>query len=260
MAQPPLPEAALSLIVPAFNEAERLGATLDELARFTAASRWPVEVVLVDDGSSDGTFELLTSFSRRQNAGCATVLRNDGNRGKGFSVRRGMLAARGDHLLFTDADLSTPLSEAETLLAAAAAGAQVVIGSRAMPGSRILTSQSRFRTLGGKALNVCIQLVALRGIHDSQCGFKLFTRRAAHDIFARATIDRFSFDVEVLYLARKLGYRVAEVPVRWTNMVGSKVSPIRDGLRLLAELCAIRLRDWRGGYAAPPAGVPAPED
>src|SRR5579864_6177014 len=252
MLRPAIPAASLSLIVPAYNEAERLGATLDELARFAAASPRPVEVVLVDDGSSDGTFELLTSFRQRQGSLRTAVLRNDRNRGKGFSVRRGMLAAQGDYRLFSDADLSTPLSEAESLLAAVAAtGAQVAIGSRALPGSRILTSQSLFRTLGGKALNLFIQLLALPGIHDSQCGFKLFTRRAARDIFARATIDRFSFDIEVLYLARKLGYRVEEVPMTWADVAGSKVSPVRDGIKLLAELLVIRFRDWRGGYAAP---------
>ena len=260
MAPPVLPGASLSLIVPAYNEAERLGATLAELGRFAAASPRPVELVLVDDGSSDRTFELLTSFSRSQGTERAVVLRHDPNRGKGFAVRRGMLAARGDYLLFSDADLSTPLSEAETLLAAAEAGAEVVIGSRALPGSRIVRSQPLVRTLGGKALNLCIQALAVPGIHDSQCGFKLFSRRAARNIFARATIDRFSFDVEVLYLARKLGYRVEEVPILWADVAGSKVHPLRDGTRLLVELCAIRLRDRRGAYVAPPAGAPVPED
>ncbi|MEM9292205.1 MAG: dolichyl-phosphate beta-glucosyltransferase [Acidobacteriota bacterium] len=232
----------LSIVIPAYNEEERLGATLGMLGRFAAEREEVVELIFVDDGSSDGTADLLADFQPPELRCPPRLLRSPQNRGKGHAVRQGMLAARGEQILFSDADLSTPLGELDRLQQALA-GAKVAIGSRALAQSRIVKSQSRVRVLGGKALNLAVQLLALPGIHDTQCGFKLFTREAAQAIFRRATIDGFAFDVEVLYLARRLGFQVAEVPVEWHNAEGSKVDPLMDGLRLLRDVLRVR---WRG--------------
>ena len=197
----------LSVVIPAYNERARLPRTLERIRGFLAGR--PHEIVVVDDGSADGTAE-----AARAAAGDALVLlRNEGNRGKGYSVRRGMLAARGARRLMTDADLSTPIEELARLEQALEDGHGVAIGSRALAGARIEVRQPLYRESLGRLFNVFVRALAVPGVRDTQCGFKLFTAAAAQAVFTAARLDGFSFDVEALFIARQLGYRVAEVPV-----------------------------------------------
>jgi dolichyl-phosphate beta-glucosyltransferase len=236
----------LSVIIPAFNEEERLGASLDRAAEYLVGSATDAEVIVVDDGSTDGTARVA-----RERAGRFPSLRvepNGANRGKGFSVRRGMAAARGRFLLFTDADFSTPIEEWEKVRAKLAEGFDVVIGSRSLPTSEVVVRQAWYREKMGRFFNVLVRLFALKGFIDTQCGFKAFTARAAATILPRMTLTGFGFDVEMLYVARKHGLAIAEVPVRWINSPTSRVRPIQDSLRMLGELLTIRVKDVRGRY------------
>jgi dolichyl-phosphate beta-glucosyltransferase len=201
------------------------------------------EVVVVDDGSADDTAE------RARASGIAelSVLVNEPNRGKGYSVRRGMLAARGAHRLMTDADLSTPIEELDRLLAVQREGADVVIGSRAVAGSNIEVRQPWYRENMGRLFNVLVRILAVPGVHDTQCGFKLFTARAADEVFGRARLDGFSFDVEALYLARRAGFRIAELPVTWRNDAATRVGML-GGFLAFPDLFRIRANAWLGRY------------
>jgi dolichyl-phosphate beta-glucosyltransferase len=230
----------LSVVIPAFNEAERLPRTLDRLDTFLRAFGRAHEIVVVDDGSQDGTAE-------RARAAGATVLRSDANRGKGHAVRRGMLEARGQLRLMTDADLSTPIEELPRFLEKLAEGYDVVIGSRAMAGANIEVHQPWFRENMGRLYNLFVRALALRGLRDTQCGFKLWSAESARAAFADARLDGFSFDVEALYLARKRGYRIAEVPVTWRNDAASRVS-LAGGSAAFPDLLRIRLNEWMGRY------------
>ena len=230
----------LSVVIPAFNEAERLPRTLDRVGAFLRAFGRGHEIVVVDDGSKDETAE-------RARAAGATVLRNDRNRGKGHAVRRGMLEARGQRRLMTDADLSTPIEELPRFLDTMAEGYDVVIGSRALPGANIEVHQPWFRENMGRLYNVFVRAVAVPGLRDTQCGFKLWSADAARAAFADARLDGFSFDVEALYLARKRGYRIAEVPVTWRNDAATRVS-LGGGSAAFPDLLRIRLNDWMGRY------------
>jgi len=236
------PRPTLSVIIPAFNEAARLPATLRQVLEFFGRPGGPAsfEVVVVDDASQDRTSEVVKKCDCPR--GRLRLVRNGRNRGKGASVRRGMAAARGERLLFTDADLSTPITEYSRLAAALDAGADIAIGSRAVPGAKVLTPQPVYRTCMGKTFNLFVQLISVPGIHDSQCGFKLFTRQAARRLFRRLTVLRFGFDVEILFLARKARLRVAEIPVTWRNSLPSKVSPLKDAFIMFLDLFRIRCR------------------
>jgi dolichyl-phosphate beta-glucosyltransferase len=231
---------ALSVVVPALNEEDRLPRTLERIVAHLGRRREGYELVVVDDGSRDRTAE------RAQAAG-ATVLRNETNRGKGYAVRRGMLAARGARRLMTDADLSTPIEELDRLSARMDEGHDVVIGSRALPGARIEVRQPWYRENMGRLFNLFVRALAVPGVTDTQCGFKLFSGAAARDVFSSARLDGFSFDVEVLFLARRKGYRVAEVPVVWRNDAASRVSLLR-GFLAFPDLLRIRANDWSGRY------------
>jgi dolichyl-phosphate beta-glucosyltransferase len=233
-------EPALSVVVPALNEEDRLPRTLERIALHLARRGGDYEVLVVDDGSRDRT------AARAESAG-ATVLRNETNRGKGFAVRRGMLAARGARRLMTDADLSTPIEELDRLGARMDEGHDVVVGSRALPGSRIEVRQPWYRENSGRLFNVFVRALAVPGVMDTQCGFKLFSAAAARDVFSAARLDGFSFDVEALFLARKKGYRIAEVPVVWRNDAASRVSLLR-GFLAFPDLVRIRTNDWLGRY------------
>lgn len=232
------PNPLLSVVVPAYNEESRIGATLERMLEYLDGDGRPYEVLIVDDGSTDATIERVRVIAE----GRANVhlLHYDGNRGKGHAVRYGVLRASGDFILFSDADLATPIEEVANLLGHVRAGAEVAIGSRDIPGARLERRQAWWREMGGKLFNRVVQVVAVPGIRDTQCGFKLFTRAAAQNTFRLCRIDNFSFDVEVLYVARRLGYRVAEVPVRWAHQEGSKVVFVRDALRMLRTLFRIR--------------------
>jgi dolichyl-phosphate beta-glucosyltransferase len=241
----------LSVVIPAYNEEHRLGATLDRVCKYLSACGRTWEVLVVDDGSADRTPDLA------REAGLAhpqvTLLVNDRNRGKGYSIRRGMLSARGESILFSDADLSSPIEEVERLLPYLDQGHDVVIGSRDIIGSRILKPQPLHRRLMGYTFMVLRDWIAVTGFRDTQCGFKLFRRAAAHQIFAQSRIDGFCFDVEALAIGKALGYRMCEVPVVWCNDERTKVNPIGDPLQMLVDLFRIRFNVLRGAY-----GTPAP--
>jgi dolichyl-phosphate beta-glucosyltransferase len=235
-----LNEPDLSVIIPAFNEAGRLPRTLERVNAFLRQWSRSYEVLVADDGSTDETAQ------KARDAG-ATVLRDDRNRGKGHAVRRGMLAARGQRLLMTDADLSTPIEELPRFLARMDEGFEVVIGSRALPGSTIEVHQPWYRENMGRVYNLFVRALALPGLRDTQCGFKLWSARAAREAFAAARLDGFSFDVEALYVARKRGYRIAELPVTWRNDAASRVG-LGGGSRAFPDLLRIRWHDWKGRY------------
>jgi len=243
------PEPFLSIIIPAYNEEVRLPRTLELIRAYAAMKNFRVEVLVVDDGSADGTAAAAGSAA---DAGAAVrLLRNPGNRGKGYSVRHGMLHAAAQVALFTDADLSAPIEETDRLLEALEAGHDVAIGSRALRRELIAVHQSWMRETAGKIFNLLVRALIGLPFRDTQCGLKLFRREAARAIFSRQRIDGFGFDVEVLYLARKLGYRIAEVPVRWSHVEGTKVRMFADSARMFADLVRIRWMDLQGKYSAP---------
>lgn len=233
----------LSVVIPAFNEEGRLPDTLAVIWTYLTATVPDFEILVVDDGSSDNTAGVAESFSSRHKE--VRVISYQPNMGKGHAVKVGMQAGRGEFLLFSDADLATPVEETGILFDQLNAGFDVAIGSRAVRGSRLLVRQPWYRELAGRSFNLVVQLMALPGIHDTQCGFKLFSSRAAQDIFERCTEDGFGFDIEILYIARRLGYRIAEVPVRWRHIGQSKVRLVRDALRMLVSTARI-VRRHRG--------------
>lgn len=236
----------LSIVIPAYNEAGRLGPSLALLRGYLRRHRLQAEVLVVDDGSADATPDLVRRLARSWKD--LRLLALERNQGKGAAVRAGVLAARGRRILFSDADLSTPIEELPLLQARLDAGADIAIGSRALNRSKVEVSQPLYRVLAGRGFNLMVQLLSVRGIQDTQCGFKLFTAAAARRSFALQQVPRFGFDVELLFLARKAGYRIDEVPVRWINSADSKVRPIRDGGRAFIDLALIRLYDWQGRY------------
>ena len=236
----------LSVVLPAFEEVARLGPTLAAIRHFLDGRRFDSEVVVVVDGGSDGTLERARAVARDWPA--LVVLHYEPNRGKGYAVRRGMLAARGRYRLFSDADLSTPIEDAERLIEAIDGGADVAIGSRALPESDVRVRQAWWRQAMGRIFNHVVRRVAVPGIGDTQCGFKCFRAETAKQVFGRQRMTGFSFDVELLWIARKLAYRVVEVPVTWVNHPLSRVHPVRDSLRMLADIARLRVNDWRGLY------------
>lgn len=226
----------LSIVIPAYNEAGRLPRTLRSLHAF--AERFPhrIDLLVVDDGSQDGTGDAARSETL---AFPLRLLQNDRNQGKGYSVRRGMLEARGDLVFFCDADGSTPFSEIPRFLDELRFH-HLVIGSRAKRGARLLRKQPLARSLGGRLLNLFVQAFLLPGIWDTQCGFKGFRQEAVKPIFRRAKIDGFGFDLEALYIARQLGYSIKEIPVTWADDRQTKVKAVRDALRMLCDIRYIR--------------------
>src|SRR5262245_10353277 len=205
----------LSIVIPAYNEARRLPATLPLAIEYAGRLSEPVEILVVDDGSADGTSHVAIRVG--QTCPFLRVLRSESNGGKGAAVRRGMLAARFEHVLFTDVDLSTPIEETAKLRAALAAGADVAIGSRWLPDSHVQVRQPWLRDVAGRTFSGIVKLLLLPGIHDSQCGFKAFRREPMREIFGRQRLNGFGFDAEILWLARHLGFRVAEVPIVWRD-------------------------------------------
>lgn len=235
-----------SIIIPAYNEGQRLAATLDKVLAYIARQGWTAEVIVVNDGSRDETAGLAREFARRNPV--VRLLENPGNRGKGYSVRNGMLHARGDVLLFTDADLSSPIHEAEKLLGAIAGGADAAIGSRWLRSELQTERQPLYRQFFGRLFNLLLQVILGLRFKDTQCGFKAFTRESAQAIFGRARIDRWGFDPEILFLARKLRVRVEEIAVEWAHDERSKINPLSDGLRMFWEMCRVRWYDLTGQY------------
>jgi glycosyltransferase involved in cell wall biosynthesis len=240
---------AFGVVVPAYNEAERLGASLERILEFLSRKKWDAEVLVVNDGSRDATPAIATRWAQRDSR--VRVLQNPGNRGKGYSVRHGMLEARGQVVLFSDADLSSPIEEAEKLVAAIRAGADVAIGSRWKRPELMTQRQPVLRQVAGRLYNVMLRIVLGLPFKDTQCGLKAFTRPAAQQIFSRQRIERWGFDPELLYLARRLGFRIAEVPVEWAHDDRSKINPLADGLKMLTEALRVRWYGLTGQYRKP---------
>ncbi|WP_225073362.1 dolichyl-phosphate beta-glucosyltransferase [Desulfuromonas sp. CSMB_57] len=229
----------ISVVVPAYNEEKRIAVSLPVIWNALAARFSRFEILVVDDGSSDRTSEKVMEFGDSGHPE-VRVIRYGANRGKGYAVRTGMLAAQGEIVLFSDADLSTPMEELDKLKKVLDEGYDLAIGSRALKESQIELRQPFYRVLMGKTFNKIVQLMALPGVWDSQCGFKIFKRAAAKELFGSSRIDGFSFDVEILFLARKRGMVFREVPVRWINSPESKVNPIGHSLQMIKEIFVIR--------------------
>jgi dolichyl-phosphate beta-glucosyltransferase len=230
----------LSVVIPCYNEEQRLPRTIEQIERYFGGSGVAYELILVDDGSIDGTRAIMDAAADRNPAVRLEALPH--NRGKGRALAEGVAAARGDEILITDADLSTPIDEIDKLRAELRNGAGVAIASRALKGSRVEVSQPIYRVLMGKAFNLLVQAVLLPGIWDTQCGFKLFRADVAHDAFGGLTTDGFGYDPEVLYRAKKRGVRIAEVPVIWRNSAPTKVSPIKSSVDMFRHVLRIRFR------------------
>jgi glycosyltransferase involved in cell wall biosynthesis len=233
----------LSIVIPAYNEAGRIASSLVALHEYVQRKGFQIETILVDDGSTDKTVDLASG-----QAGIR-VLRNVRNRGKGFSVRRGVLEARGELVLFTDADLSAPIEEADKLLAAVESShADAVVGSRALKRELIGTHQSPLRELGGRLFNLLVRIFTGLDIHDTQCGFKLFRRETTRRAFELQRVERFGFDPEILFLIERQGGKVVEVPVRWNHSPATKVHYLRDSLLMTRDLLVLRWRALTGQY------------
>ena len=236
-----------SIVIPAYNESARIPATLRSVVECVRANQWPAEVIVVNDGSIDSTAQAVRDFSLQ--APEVRLLENPGNRGKGYSVRAGILRAQGEIVMFTDADLSAPMEEAERLFAAIANGADIAIGSRWVESSRQTARQPLYRQFFGRCFNLVCRMVMNLPFADTQCGFKAFTRTAAQTVFQLQTIERWGFDPEILFIAIKRGFRIVEVPVSWAHDERSRISYLRDGIQMLKELAIVRWNALTGVYS-----------
>ena len=239
-----------SIVLPAYNERERIATTLERILAYAALRGWNAEVIVVNDGSTDDTATIVAEQARRNDA--LRLLENPGNRGKGYSVRNGMLHARGEILLFSDADLSSPIEESAKLFEAIANGADIAIGSRWLDPRLQLRRQPLYRRVFGRIFNLALRGILGLRFKDTQCGFKAFTRRGAQAIFPLQKIERWGFDPELLYLARRFGFVVREVPVAWSHREGTRISPLRDGIRMLGEILRVRWYALKGNYGNAP--------
>jgi glycosyltransferase involved in cell wall biosynthesis len=253
-------ECSLSIVIPAYNEETRIGRGLDDLLQFLRTQSYKAEVIVVDDGSSDETASRVREKTAEFHAAGhkLRVLTNTPNRGKGYSVKRGLTEAIGDIVLFSDADFSSPITEAPKLLNPIAEGrADVAFGSRALNPELIGIHQPRMREIGGAVFNLCMRTITGLKFKDTQCGFKAFRRSAALPVFSVQRVERFGFDPEVLYIAKKRGNRLLEVPVKWNHCEGgelqSKLNYVRDSINMFMDLIRIRLNDVLGRYDNPPA-------
>jgi dolichyl-phosphate beta-glucosyltransferase len=241
-----LQDLAYSLVIPAYNESTRLGASLEEVFSYMAQHKCDAEVIVVNDGSRDNTAELVRGFAEKNPS--LQLVENPGNRGKGYSVRNGMLRARGRVLLFTDADLSSPIEEVPKLLKALADGADVAIGSRWLRSELQTQRQPLHRQLFGRVFNLLLRATLGLRFRDTQCGFKAFRRSAAQAIFPLQKVERWGFDPEILFLARKFGFKVQEVPVAWGHSGETRINPLVDGTRMFLDMLRIRWFDVTGKY------------
>jgi len=235
-----------SIVIPAYNESSRIGSTLDHVLSCVAEKGWQAEVLVVDDGSTDNTVDIVQA--RRHLHPELSLIENQGNRGKGFSVRNGLLQASGEIVMFTDADLSAPIEEAVLLFEAIERGADVAIGSRWLDKQKQTRHQPLYRRFFGRCYNRLTRTVMGLPYKDTQCGFKAFRRAAAQPIFRLQTIERWGFDPEILFIAQKLGFKIVEVPVTWGHDERSRISYLRDGTQMLREMAQIRSNSMRGRY------------
>ena len=239
------PNPFLSIIIPAFNEEDRLPIALGPVKEYLEKQSYTWQIVLVDDGSGDRTSEILNDMLPPEKL---RVVRYEKNKGKGYAVRQGVFAADGEVLLISDADFSTPIKEFKKLHAFLDQGFDLVIGSRSLPDSQVTKRQAWYRQGMGRIFNKLVQCVALKGFVDTQCGFKCFRREVGESIFRKMLIDRFSFDVELLFVAQKWNLKIKEVPVEWENVDFSRVNVIKDSSRMLWDLFVIRANDMLGKY------------
>jgi glycosyltransferase involved in cell wall biosynthesis len=237
----------LSIVIPAYNEAGRISQTLGTLREYLQTNGWEVEVIVVDDGSTDATATIVKCFGERW---CQLrLIQNPGNQGKGYSVKHGALQAKGDIILFTDADLSAPVEEMPKLVNPIREGkCDLSFGSRAVDRSLIGTHQPKFRELSGRLYNLFVQMITGLPFKDTQCGFKSFRREAIIPALQRLTIADFGFDPELLYIAKKRGLRLKEIPVRWNHAEGTKVHFVKDAIKMFLDLALIRWNDLTGKY------------
>jgi dolichyl-phosphate beta-glucosyltransferase len=233
----------LSIVIPAYNEDERIGSTIKAIDAYRAKLDYDSEVIVVDDGSTDNTVAVVHDADPD-----VQIISYSPNRGKGHAVRAGMTAAKGDYRLFYDADASTPIEEVGKLWPRFDAGADIVIGSRSLPESDVQIHQPWYRENMGRAFNGIIRALGVTRFHDTQCGFKAFTAQACNVVFPRQTIERFSFDAELLYIAEKHQLRVEQLPIRWINCPHTSVNPLTDSARMFWDALTIRFKDLAGRY------------
>ncbi len=245
-----------SIVIPAYNEGARLRATLEKVLAYLRQQKWDAEVIVVNDGSRDNTAEIVRELAQTNLA--LRLIENPGNHGKGYSVRHGMSSARGQIVLFSDADLSSPIEEMPKLLEALHAGADIAIGSRWLRAELQTQRQPFHRQVFGRIFNLLLRTTLGLQFADTQCGFKAFSRRAAQTIFPLQHIERWGFDPEILFLARKFGFKVKEVPVLWGHSGGTRIHPLRDGSRMFFEMLRIRWYDVTGKYDGTATAATAP--
>ena len=232
-----------SIIIPAYNEEKRISKTVARILEFFEKKKVDFEIIVVNDGSKDKTSEAVKIFRNKK----IRLLEFSPNHGKGFAVKQGMLNAKGDIILFSDADLSTPIEEFDKLINYIK-DFDVIIGSRSIKGANVVKHQPFYRELMGKIFNKIVRLFTIRGIIDTQCGFKMFNQKAAKDVFSKTRITGFGFDVEALFLAKILKYKIKEVPVTWINDEQTKISPVKDSLKMFIEVLKVRINYWEGKY------------
>jgi dolichyl-phosphate beta-glucosyltransferase len=237
---------AYSIVIPAFNEGRRLGPTLEKVLGYVQAQKWDAEIIVVNDGSRDNTADIVRSFAA--NDPSLRLVENPGNRGKGYSVRNGMLNARGQIVLFSDADLSSPIEEAPKLFEALEAGADIAIGSRWLRAETQTQRQPLHRQFFGRIFNLMLRVTLGLKFKDTQCGFKAFKRPAVQKIFPLQQTDRWGFDPEILFLARKFKFKVQEIPVAWGHSGETRINPLVDGFRMFLEMMHVRWYDLTGKY------------
>ena len=235
-----------SIVIPAYNERTRIGATLERVLSYVRSQGWDAEVIVVNDGSRDNTAEIVQSFAA--NHPTLRLIENPGNHGKGYSVRNGMLHARGRIILFSDADLSSPIEESVKLFQALESGADIAIGSRWLRSELQTQRQPLHRQLFGRIFNLLLRITLGLQFADTQCGFKAFKRAAAQAIFPWQKIERWGFDPEILFLSRKFGFKVQEIPVAWGHVGDARINPVIDGARMFQEMLRIRWYDLTGKY------------
>ncbi|HSH01515.1 MAG TPA: dolichyl-phosphate beta-glucosyltransferase [Anaerolineae bacterium] len=244
MSQETTVQPLLSLIIPAYNEEQRLPRTLPQVVRFVAAQSYKSEVLIINNNSTDTTGQVAREFA--EEFSFIQVI-DEPRQGKGAAVRTGMLAAKGDYLFIADADFSMPVEEVSKFVPPELSGYDVAIGSREAPGA-VRYDEPYHRHLMGRVFNFIVKVLAVPGFQDTQCGFKCFRREVAHDLFQAQTIDGWAFDVEILFIARLRGYKIVEVPIHWYYFANSRINPVRDSLNMLIEVLRIRQKGWQGVY------------